>query len=124
MKVLILFLLVTISFHSETYAQSEFNLNPSQNMLMTGKGAGQDGAINPFYGEDCVAVVENLDKSDFSVRIQQNGEIIRTIPVGSLETKRINLLKGQELYIDTNTEEVNFDLTFEQAVKSSEAIDG
>ena len=55
-----------------TSAQKEnkFKLDPSTNMLMTGKGPGQDGSINPFAGQDCVAVVENLAKAPFSVRIQ------------------------------------------------------
>jgi len=56
-----------------TSAQKEnkFKLDPSTNMLMTGKGPGQDGSINPFAGQDCVAVVENLAKVPFSVRIQK-----------------------------------------------------
>ncbi|MFK7787437.1 MAG: hypothetical protein AB8B56_20100 [Crocinitomicaceae bacterium] len=122
MKVLTLFLLLTISAHSEIYAQSQFKLDPSQSMLMTGKGAGQDGARNPYSGKDCAAVVQNLKESTFSIRIQQDGELVKVIQVESKETVMVFLPKGHELYIDTNTnEEVNFDLTFE---KASNYIDG
>ena len=58
-----------------TSAQKEnkFKLDPQTNMLMTGKGPGQDGSINPFAGQDCIAVAENLVKDPFSVRIQKMG---------------------------------------------------
>jgi len=86
-----------------TSAQKEnkFKLDPSTNMLMTGKGPGQDGSINPFAGQDCVAVVENLAKTPFSVRIQQNGVVLRTIEIGDKETKQIDLKGTEELYVDT-----------------------
>jgi hypothetical protein len=102
----------------ETYAQNEFELEPSQSMLMTGKGTGQDGAINPYYGENCYAIVENLGKSDFSIRIQQKGKIIETIPISSREVKKVKLLKGYELYFDSNSKEkVNAKLDFEKMDK-------
>ena len=122
MKAIILFLLLTISAHSETYAQSQFKLEPSQTMLMTGKGEGQDAAKNSCAGKDCVAIVQNLEESEFSIRIQQNGELIKIIPVDGKESKKVLLLKGQELYIDSNpSNEINFDLTFEN---SNNFIDG
>lgn len=74
-------------------------------MLMTGKGQGQDGAVNPYYGQTCYAIVENRGKGDFSVRIQQDGEIIETITVAGMEVKRIKLLKDHELYIDSGAED-------------------
>ena len=105
---------VLFLFATSGVAQTEFNLETSQIMLMTGKGQGQDGAINPYYGQDCIAVVENLGNSEFSIRIEKRGEFIQEIPILGMETKRIKLLKGQELYVDGNTEaEVNLMLDFE-----------
>ena len=99
----------------EMHAQNEFELDPNQSMLMTGKGAGQDGAINPYYGQDCYAIVENMGESDFSIRIQQAGKIIETIPIANQEVKKVKLLKGYELYFDTNsTAKVNAKLDFEK----------
>lgn len=83
------------------YSQTEFALEPRQSMLMTGKGPGQNGTINPFDGEDCYAIVENFGEGTFSVRIQKNGEILQTIYIPKGEKQKILLLKGQELYIDS-----------------------
>jgi hypothetical protein len=67
-----LIVLGVLLFNTHAYAQEEnnFKLDPSTSMLMTGKGPGQDGSINPFAGQDCVAVVANLANTPFSVRIQ------------------------------------------------------
>ena len=99
-----------------TSAQKEnkFKLDPSTNMLMTGKGLGQDGSINPFAGQDCVAVVENLAKAPFSVRIQQKGIVLRTIAVDKKEMKRISLGAQEELYIDTPNKTTRFTINYEQ----------
>ena len=70
---------------------------------MTGKGPGQDATINPFQGKDCYAIIENLGNELFSVRIQQAGEIVNIIAVKPKEKKKIKLLSGQELYLDTRT---------------------
>jgi hypothetical protein len=83
------------------YSQTEFALEPRQSMLMTGKGPGQNGTINPFDGEDCYAIVENFGEGTFSVRIQKNGEILQTIYIPKGETQKILLLKDQELYLDS-----------------------
>ncbi len=103
-----------------TSAQKEnkFKLDPSTNMLMTGKGPGQDGSINPFAGQDCVAVVENLAKAPFSVRIQKNGLVLRTIEIGTKETKRIELKGSEELYIDTQKKTTRFTINYKQTSKS------
>ena len=85
----------------EAVAQTEFVLDPVQNMCMTGKGPGQDGAINPFLGEDCYAIVENTGKQEFSIRVQQNGEIIETNPIAANEEKKVTLMHGYEMYFDT-----------------------
>jgi len=72
-------------------------------MLMTGKGPGQDATINPFQGEDCYAIIENLGKELFSVRIQEKGLIIETIQIRPKMKKKIKLLSHHELYLDGET---------------------
>ena len=103
-----------------TSAQKEnkFKLDPSTNMLMTGKGPGQDGSINPFAGQDCIAVAENLVKDPFSVSIQKNGLVLRTIEIGTKETKRIELKGSEELYIDTEKKTTRFTINYKQTCKS------
>ena len=103
MKILLLILGLSLFTQYETIAQNEFELEPSQSMLMTGKGLGQDGTINPYDGQDCYAIVENFGRREFSVRIQQNGIIIKSIPFVKGDTKKIKLLKGYELYLDSNS---------------------
>lgn len=113
-NLILVFFLMFIAQYG-VHAQADFELDPSQSMLMTGKGKGQDGAINPYYGQDCYAIIENMRESNFSIRIQQKGEIIGTIPVSGKEVKKIKLLKGHELYFDTNAKEkVNVKLDFEK----------
>jgi hypothetical protein len=99
-----LFLLLTFALltNSGLMAQTEFKLDPSQSMLMTGKGPGQDGTINPYAGQDCYAIVENIGEREFSIRVQQKGKIIETISIQKGETKKVTLLKGYELYLDPN----------------------
>ena len=104
MKLFILTLSLIAFMQSDVFAQTEFDLDPSQSMLMTGKGPGQDGTINPYAGEDCYAVVTNMGKLPFSIRIQKKGEIIKTIPVKKGKVKKVKLLKGQELYLDSSDE--------------------
>ncbi|MEY8848552.1 hypothetical protein AB9K26_07040 [Psychroserpens sp. XS_ASV72] len=100
---------------AQSESESEFELEPSQSMLMTGKGPGQDGAINPYYGKDCFAIVKNIGKSSFSIRIQQKGKIINTITIASKEVKKIKLLKEHELYLDANSKEkINAKVDFEK----------
>jgi len=81
-------------------------------MLMTGKGAGQDAAINPYTGEDCYVVVENIGSKEFSIRIQKDGEILQTVPISKKEEKKVTLPKGYELYLDSEAKakaRVNFE---------------
>ena len=102
MRLLVLIFLA-FCFQSEIYAQTIFELDGSQSMLMTGKGPGQDATINPFQGEDCYAIIENLGNELFSVRIQQQGKIVEVITVKPKKKKKIKLLSGQELYLDSKT---------------------
>lgn len=115
-----LIILGVLLFNTHAYAQEEnnFKLDPSTSMLMTGKGPGQDGSINPFAGQDCVAVVANLANTPFSVRIQQNGVVLRTIEIGAKETKRIKLKGSEELYVDTEQKTTRFTINYKQPSKS------
>jgi uncharacterized damage-inducible protein DinB len=79
-----------------------FVIESSQSMVMTGKGPGQDGAINPYLGQECTAIVENLGKHKFNIRIQEKGRIKEEITVNTGEEKEIPLGKNDELYIDTD----------------------
>ena len=102
MKNLFLLFALVLSTSVSLQAQDVFNLDPNQSMLMTGKGQGQDATINPFAGQDCYAVVENLGKRAFNVRIQAQGKLVEEITVAKGETKRIVLGKEQALYLDPN----------------------
>lgn len=114
MKKLIFLCAALFLFQLNLTAQSSFELDPSQSMLMTGKGPGQDGAINPYYGQDSFAIVENTGTSEFSVRIQQSAKVIEIIPIASKEVKKVKLLKNYQLYIDSNSEEnIMLQLDFE-----------
>lgn len=97
----LIFFLIALTYFEVT-AQTEFVLEPSQSMIMTGKGKGQDGTINPYLGQDCYALVKNIGERQFSARIQQDGKIIEEIPIMKSESKRIKLLKDYELYLDPN----------------------
>jgi len=63
MKILALILCLTVLSHNEVFAQTEFELEPSQSMVITGKGPGQDATINPYYGQACYAIVENTGEA-------------------------------------------------------------
>lgn len=108
MRTLILLFCLALFTQFETQAQDyyEFELDPGRTMLMTGKGPGQDGSINPFFGQDCIAIVENTGKEKFSIRIQKKGNIINTIMVTKGEVKKIKLLKDHELYIDSESDKM------------------
>jgi hypothetical protein len=105
-KALLLFFILAIFISATANAQTTFELEPSQSMIMTGKGPGQDATINPFYGQDCYAIVKNIGERKFTVRIQTKGETISEITVPKGETKKIKLLKSQELYLDPNPDGV------------------
>jgi hypothetical protein len=103
MKKLIILLCLTCFAQYGAFAQVEFELKPSQSMSITGKGPGQDATKNPYDGQNCFAIIENIGKREFSIRTQQNGKIIETIPIKKGEIKKVELLKGYELYLDTNS---------------------
>ena len=115
MKNLLILLLLTAYCQLETQAQNDFELEPGQNMLMTGKGPGQDGAINPYYGQDCWAIVKNTGSSDFTIRIQRGKKLVELIPIAAGETKKVFLLKDHQLYLDSNEKEkIRTELSFKK----------
>lgn len=81
--------------------ESIFELDPNQSMLMTGKGPGQDAAINPYSDQKSIAVVCNLGDTLFSVRIQQEGSILQDTALLPGATKEFILEPGVELYLDS-----------------------
>ncbi len=102
MKSLIVFLSLIFLFSYQAFTQTEFELTPEQSMLMTGKGPGQDGTINPYDGEDCYAIVDNIGELEFSIRILNKKDIIEIVSIKKGESKKLTLLKGYQLYLDPN----------------------
>lgn len=100
-KTILIICLISLTYFEAT-AQTEFILDSNQSMIMTGKGAGQDATINPYFGEDSYGIVKNIGERPFSIRVQQAGTIIEEIPIQKGETKKVKLLKGYELYLDPN----------------------
>jgi hypothetical protein len=103
MKKLIVLISVLFIAQYETFAQTVFELKPSQSMSITGKGVGQDAMKNPYNGQNCFVIVENIGEREFTIRTQQNGEIIELIPIKKGKIKKVKLLKQFELYLDTNS---------------------
>ncbi|MCH2195406.1 hypothetical protein [Kordia sp.] len=96
--------LLAMLFAFQSYAQKDktvFELNPSQSMLMTGKGIGQDGAINPYKDGNSIAMIKNLGENEFSIRVQRDGKIIKQTTLAAGKATKIALAKGSELYFDT-----------------------
>lgn len=94
-------------------------LESSQSMCITGKGPGQDGAINPYTGSPSTAIVTNLGEERFNVRIQKNAEILRTISVSGSATEEIALNIGEEMYFDS-TLPTNVKIAFREGIPSIE----
>ncbi|PRP66020.1 hypothetical protein [Nonlabens agnitus] len=104
MKSLLLSISLILLVQLEMIAQTEFVLEPSQSMIMTGKGPGQDATINPFVGQDCYVIVRNLGYRSFYIRIQNEGKVVEEITVEKGKFQKVKLLKGYELYLDPNPE--------------------
>ncbi|MFK8104257.1 MAG: hypothetical protein AB8G15_17145 [Saprospiraceae bacterium] len=85
-----------------TSNESIFELSPAQSMIITGKGQGQDAALNPFSETKSIAMVKNIGRNSFMVRVQTKGQIIKELEIQSKEKKEINLEKGYELYLDSD----------------------
>lgn len=103
MKKSILIIFAIFVGTSNLSAQDIIELDGTQSMCIAGKGSGQDGAINPYLGEDSIAIVENMGENEFSVRIETKGEdVVKRIPIKPKETKELVLMKDQVLYFDSD----------------------
>ncbi|WP_052752925.1 hypothetical protein [Kordia zhangzhouensis] len=103
MKKIICFLILL--FAVQSYAQQEstvFELTGSQSMCITGKGAGQDAAINPFKDKNSIAIVENIGKNELSVRVEYQGKLFLTRAIEAGKTAEISLRRGSILYVDAD----------------------
>lgn len=65
--------------------QKIIELEPFQSMSITGKG--QDAAVNPFLGTNCYAIIENIGKNEFTIRIQKKGKVINKVSIEKGEKK-------------------------------------
>ena len=102
MKKLLLTLVLCTAFSTYTLGQDIIELENSQSMCITGKGTGQDAAINPYSGTNSFAIVENVGSHPFSIRVQKEKTILKEIIVKPKETKKVTLLKAYELYFDSD----------------------
>ena len=88
---------------SQSFAQYVIDLESPQSMCITGKGPGQDGAINPYINEKSIAIVKSMDKNGFEVRIEREERIIKISKIEPNKTKEFVLEKGDVLYFDSNS---------------------
>lgn len=102
MKKILIVLLVSSSVVCFSQTKTEFSLDAGRSMCITGKGPGQDGAINPYYGSDSVAIVENKGNTNFSIRVKDPKGVTTSSEISAGITKEIILLKGAVLFIDTD----------------------
>lgn len=80
------------------------DLPPARSMLITGKGPGQDAAINPYAGTNSIAVVRNIGAFPFSVRVQDKEGNYEEFQVMPGEKRKVLLGKDNELYLDNYLE--------------------
>ena len=104
MKKLFYILLIHVFAISPAMGQTIIEIKPNQSMHLIGKGPGQESVINPYAGSKSAAIITNMGKKAFEIRIQVKGEIIDTITIEPGKSKEIELFKGQELYIDGDVE--------------------
>lgn len=98
-------LLFVLLFALQSYAQKDetvFELEPSQSMIITGKGAGQDAAVNPYKVGNSIAIVKNLGKNSFTIRVEYQGEVTQTRVLEADKATMIPLRQGSELYLDSD----------------------
>ncbi len=97
-------LLFVMLFALQSYAQKDesiFELKPSQSMSVTGKGAGQDAAINPYMDGNSIAVIKNLGKNKFTIRVEYQGKLFQTRVLEPNTTTKIALRQGSQLFLDS-----------------------
>ena len=82
-------------------SNSIFELSPSQSMSITGKGPGQDAANNPYSNQKSIAIIKNIGKNSFVIRVQNKGKLIDEITLNPSHKNAIILEKDSELYLDS-----------------------
>lgn len=100
MKKLFMVLGFLVAFQTTALCQYKLELDGRQSMCISGKGPGQDGAINPYLGEKSIATVKNVGKNTLEVRIQEGNEIIEIVALSPKEKQDFNLDKNYVLYFD------------------------
>lgn len=91
-------LLVTISCKPTFHI---VELNPSENVIITGIGPNVDTLKNPYAKGESIAVVTNIGTSSFDIRIESNGVKVKRATIKPNDTKEIDLLPGQQLYFES-----------------------
>lgn len=102
MKSRIYLILFLLAGQSCATSSTVFELDGQQSMCLTGKGAGQDAATNPYAEGRSIAIVKNLSANPIEVRIQYAGNIIEIIEVTKNSQQEVTLDKGYELYLDSD----------------------
>lgn len=93
-----------------------FELNPAQSMSITGLGAGQDAANNPFSDGTSLAKIKNIGPNSFFIRVQDAGVIIELVKLNPEEEKSLVLFRGHQLYLDSDLK-AKAKVEFEKYVK-------
>lgn len=96
-----LLLLLLILFQACATPDSIFKLSPQQSMSITGKGPGQDATINPYTDGTSFALIKNLGDNKMTARVKYQGENTEKTILLPGEKKKIKLLKGAQLFLDS-----------------------
>lgn len=95
---------IVLSLQSCATSSTIIELSNSQSMCITGKGPGQDGAINPFSDTRSISLVKNIGDDPFSVRIQNKNDIVLMEEINAKESAEFVLEKGYVLFLDGGEE--------------------
>lgn len=100
-------LVFVMLFALQSYAQKDeniFELKPSESTAITGKSAGEDAAVNPYKDGNSIAIVKNLGKNSFTIRVEYQEEVVQSRVLKAGKATMIPLRQGSELYIDSKLE--------------------
>jgi len=99
---LLFFMIGVVATNSAQENATSIELSENQSMCITGKGPGQDGAINPYANDKkSFAVVENTGDSALDVRISRDEGKVEIITVEANKTIQVELKKNHVLYLDS-----------------------
>ena len=77
-----------------------FELKNGRSMCMLGKGPGQDATINPYFGQDAYAIIQNVGAVVFGVRIESQTHGVQEITIQPKEVCKLLMTKNSILYFD------------------------